>query len=279
MRIVVTGHKGQLGQQLLRAFAGHEVLGVDVPEFDITAYPAIAEAVAEFAPDVVIHAAAYTNVDGCARDPDLAMRVNGLGTQNLALACQRCGAALAYISTNEVFDGTAGRAYLETDVTNPINPYGYSKHMGEVYVRALLSRYYIVRIAWLFSPGGNNFPAKIIAAARAHGQLSVVTDEVGSPTYAPDLAEALARLVTSERFGIYHLVNEGVCSRFEFASAILQGAGLGHVPVKPISSSEYKRPSQPPLYAPLRNFAASQMLSLALRPWQDALADYLSQGA
>jgi dTDP-4-dehydrorhamnose reductase len=277
MRLVITGHKGQLGQQLLRALSGHDILGIDVPEYDIAAYPAIADTVAGFNPDVVIHAAAYTNVDGCVRDPDLAMRINGLGTQNLALACQRCGAALVYISTNEVFDGTAGRAYLETDATNPINPYAYSKCMGEIYVRALLSRYYIVRIAWLFSPGGSNFPAKIIAAARERGQLSLVTDEVSSPTYAPDLVAALPRLVASGRFGIYHLANEGICSRFEFASAILKGAGLGEVPLTPILSSAYARPSQPPLYAPLRNFAASQALGIGLRPWQEALAEYLSQ--
>jgi len=274
MRIAITGHKGQLGQQLVRAFGRHELLGIDVPEHDIAAWPAIAETIAAFSPELVMHTAAYTNVDGCARDPDLAYRINGLGTQNVALACLHCDAILVHISTNEVFDGTASEPYLETDTTNAVNPYGRSKLMAERYVRALLSRYYIVRIAWLFSPGGSNFPAKMVAAARERDELSVVTDEVSSPTYAPDLAEALVRLVDSERYGIYHLVNEGICSRYDFARAILAGAGLGRVPVKPVLLRDYPRPSSPPLYAPLRNLAASLGLGIRLRPWQEALADY-----
>jgi len=278
MRVVITGHKGQLGRQLRRAFADHDILGVDVPEHDITDHRAIIQTISDFRPDVVLHAAAYTDVDGCARNPDLAYKINGLGTQNVALACQLCRAAMAYISTNEVFDGEATEPYLETDQTNPVNAYARSKLMGECYVRDLLSRYYVIRISWLFSPGGNNFPAKIIAAARARGELSVVTDEVSKPTYAPDLAGALAQLVLSERFGIYHLVNEGICSRYDFARAILDGAGLAHVPVKPILSREYQRASTPPLYAPLRNFAAAEALGIQLRPWQEALADYLAAG-
>jgi dTDP-4-dehydrorhamnose reductase len=235
------------------------------------------DAIVAFGPDVVVHAAAYTNVDGCVRDPDLAYRVNGLGTQNVALACQRAQAALAYISTNEVFDGAATQPYLESDHTNPVNPYGRSKEMGEWYVRGLVPRHYIVRTAWLFSPGGANFPARIASLARERGELSVVTDEVSSPTYAPDLAEALGRLVRSGRFGTYHLVNEGYCSRHEFAQAILHGAGLGHVPVRPILLKDFQRSSTPPSFAPLRNFAAAEVLGIQLRPWQEALTDYQSQ--
>jgi dTDP-4-dehydrorhamnose reductase len=277
MRVAVTGHKGQLGRELLRALAGHEILGLDVPEHDITAYPAIADTIAAFAPELVLHPAAYTNVDGCARDPILAYRINGLGTQNVALACQRCGAAMVYLSTNEVFDGTATEPYLETDRTNPVNAYGRSKQMGEEYVRHLLPRHYVVRLSWLFSPGGANFPAKIVAAARERGELSVVTDEVSNPTYAPDLADAVVRLAASGRFGTYHLVNEGYCSRHDFTLAILQGADLGHVPVKPILLKDYPRASTPPSFAPLRNLAAAEALGIRLRPWQEALADYQSR--
>ncbi len=277
MRVVVTGHKGQLGRQLLRAFADHEVLGVDVPEHDITAYPDIVEAVVAFEPQLVVHGAAYTNVDGCAKDPDLAFRVNALGTQNLAVACQRLCCPLVYISTNEVFDGAADRPYLETDRTGAVNAYGRSKEAGEYYVRALLHRYYIVRIAWLFSPGSNNFPAKMLSLAREGRALSVVTDEVSSPTYAPDLADAVRRLVDSGRYGIYHLVNEGECSRYEFARAVLDGGGLSSVPLAPILLKDYVRASSPPPYAPLRNFAAAEALGIRLRPWQEALADYLSR--
>lgn len=276
MRIVVTGHKGQLGRQLLRAFAGNDILGLDVPEHDITTYPAIVDTIVAYSPDLVVHPAAYTNVDGCARDPILAYRVNGLGTQNVALACQRCGAAMVYISTNEVFDGMASEPYLETDRPNPINVYGRSKQMGEHYVRALVDRHYIVRLSWLFSPGGANFPAKIVAAAKERGEVSVVTDEVSNPTYAPDLADALVRLTASGRFGTYHLVNEGYCSRYDFAVAILRGAGLGSVPVKPILLKDYARASTPPPFAPLHNLAAAEALGIRLRPWQEALAEYQS---
>lgn len=277
MRVIVTGYKGQLGRQLVRAFEGHEILGVDVPEHDITAYPNIVETVISFAPQLVVHGAAYTNVDGCTREPDLAFRVNALGTQNLAIACQRLSCPMVYISTNEVFDGAAEQPYLETDHTCPINAYGRSKEAGENYVRALLDRYYIVRIAWLFSPGSSNFPGKILDLAREGRALSVVTDEVSSPTYAPDLAGAVRRLTESERYGIYHLVNEGFCSRYEFARAILDGAGLESVPVSPILLKDFVRASTPPPYAPLRNFAAAEALGIRLRPWQDALADYLSR--
>ncbi|MGI6209270.1 MAG: dTDP-4-dehydrorhamnose reductase, partial [Anaerolineae bacterium] len=244
--------------------------------YDITAYPAIVDSIVAFQPDLVVHGAAYTNVDGCARDPDLAYRVNGLGTQNVALACLRAGCPLVYISTNEVFDGRAERAYLETDTPNPINPYGRSKLMGETYVRELLPQHYIVRIAWLFGPGGNNFPAKMLSLARERGQLSVVTDEVSTPTYAPDLAEAVAALVRTGRFGTYHLVNEGICSRHEFARATLDLAGLQSVPVRPMLLKDFVRASTPPPYAPLRNFAAAEGVGIRLRPWQEALADYLS---
>ncbi|MHB0876063.1 MAG: dTDP-4-dehydrorhamnose reductase [Anaerolineae bacterium] len=277
MRVAVTGHKGQLGRELLRAFAGHNILGLDVPEHDITAYPAIADAITAFSPDLVLHPAAYTNVDGCARDPSLAYRVNGLGTQNIAVACQRCGAALLYISTNEVFDGATTEPYLETDRTNPINPYGRSKEMGEIYVRALVARHYVVRTAWMFSPGGTNFPSKITAAAKERGELSVVTDETSNPTYAPDLADALVRLTASDRFGTYHIVNEGYCSRYDFTAAILAAAGLSHIPLKPILLKDYPRASTPPAFAPLRNFAAAEALGIRLRPWQEALADYQSR--
>jgi len=276
MRVVITGHKGQLGREMVRVFGEHEVLGVDVPEYDITAYPAIVDSIAAYRPDLVIHGAAYTNVDGCARDPDLAFRVNALGTQNIALACQRADCPMVYISTNEVFDGSEERAYLETDHVHPINAYGRSKAAGEAYVRLLLSRYYIVRIAWLFSPGANNFPARVLSLAREGRTLSMVTDEVSSPTYAPELAEAVQRLTASDRFGIYHLVNEGSCSRYEFARAILDGAGLASTPIAPILLRDFARASTPPPYAPLRNFAASESLGIRLRPWQEALADYLS---
>jgi dTDP-4-dehydrorhamnose reductase len=273
MRIVVTGHKGQLGRVLLETLDQDEVWGLDLPEYDITQGELISNAIADIAPDVVIHAAALTDVDLCARDPELALRVNGLGTHNVALACLRCDAAMVAVSSNEVFDGFKGEPYYEFDRPNPINAYGRSKLAGEVYAQMHLARLYIVRTSWLFSPTGNNFPAKIVAAADRHGQLRVVCDEIASPTFAPDLAQAISKLIRSGRYGIYHLVNEGVCSRLEFARRILELAGRESVPLEPITSDQWPRASTPPLNCVLCNFTGSEM-GLKLRHWDEALRAY-----
>ncbi len=274
MRVVITGHKGQLGRQLQTAFTGHEVLGLDVPENDITA-PAISARIADFRPDVVVHAAAYTDVDGCETNPELAFRVNAAGTQNVALGAARAGAAMLHISTNEVFDGARREAYREWDAPNPLSTYARSKAAGEAIVRDLLGgRFYIARIAWLFGPGGNNFVTKILASAEKYGALRVAADEFGNPTYAPDLAQAVARLAATEHFGFYHLTNAGFCSRYEFARAIMRLAGQPDLPITPILSAEWPRPSKPPLHAVLANTAGAA-LGITLRPWQDALAEYV----
>jgi len=274
MRIVITGHKGQLGRALQEVLKGETLFGLDLPEHDITDRQATAQAIADFAPQVVIHAAAMTNVDGCERDPNGAYRINGLGAQNVALACQKCGAAMVYVSTNEVFDGTKSEPYREFDQTNPINAYGRSKLAGELITRALLNHFYIVRTAWLYAQGGSNFVTKMIHLADERRELRVVTDEVSSPTYAPDLAEAVAKLIRTDHYGIYHFTNEGVCSRYDFAAKILELAGRGHVPVHPITSDQYIRASTPPPYAPIRNFYAATALGITLRPWEEALQAY-----
>ncbi len=272
MRVAITGIRGQLGSALEKALAGHTVFGLDLPEHDITD-PGLGGTLRALTPEVVIHTAGYTDVDGCARDPERALRINALGTQNVALACQEVGAILLYVSTNEVFPGDRPEPYLEYDPPRPINPYGYSKWVGERYVEQICSRFYIVRTSWLFG-GRRSFVTKILARSEEEGELAVVNDEFGCPTYAPDLAEALVRLIESGRFGIYHLVNEGVCSRYDFAREILRLAGKGHIPIRPIPLSEFRRDSTPPPRAVLRNFAAAA-LGIRLRPWTEALAAYL----
>jgi dTDP-4-dehydrorhamnose reductase len=274
MRVVITGSKGQLGRQLVAAFVGHELFELDLPEVDLT-QPATVGTVAEWHPDLVVHAAAYTDVDGCERDPELAFRVNAVGTQNVALAAQRAGAAMLHISTNEVFDGSQRDLYREWDRPNPMSVYARSKAAGEEIVRDLLAgRSYIVRIAWLFGPGGNNFVTKILAAAEGNGGLRVATDEFGNPTYAPDLAAVVARLVATGHYGNYHLTNAGFCSRFEFAREIMRLTGRSDLQVSPILSAEWPRPSRPPLHAILANTNGSA-LGFTLRPWQEALAEYI----
>jgi dTDP-4-dehydrorhamnose reductase len=281
MRIVVTGHKGQLGQALQKALrterfgphGGCQIVGLDLPEVNITDPGAIIGAVTEAHPDVVIHAAAMTDVDGCERNPELAFRVNAFGTHNVVLACRRAGARMVYISTNDVFDGRLGRPYYEWDTPSPLSIYAQSKVAAESCVRALLNRFYIVRTAWLYAREGSNFVTKIIEAADKQGALRVVSDEVSTPTYAPDLAEAIARLVLSEHFGIYHFTNSGVCSRHEWACKVLELSGRSQVRVEPITHDQWPRPAPPPLYTPIVNLAGAA-LGIRLRPWEQALVDY-----
>jgi len=275
MRVFITGCKGQLGRALNDALVDHTLTGCDLPETDITDREAITGVIVDAAPDVVIHTAAWTDVDGCARDPEQAYRVNAIGTQNVALACASTGAALVTISTNEVFGGTAEEPYREWDPPHPINPYARSKAAGEWFTRHLLNRFYIVRTAWLYAPGGSNFPHRIIELADELGSLQVVTDEVGNPTYAPDLAEALAQLIETEAYGVYHLTNAGYASRFDFAREILRISGRDDVPLERITLDAFERDSTPPRFAPLANTAAAA-LGIRPRPWQEALAAFLN---
>jgi dTDP-4-dehydrorhamnose reductase len=225
---------------------------------------------------VVIHAAAWTDVDGCVRDPDQAYLANGIGTQNVALACAICDASMVYVSTNEVFDGTATQPYREWDAVNPINPYAKSKAAGEWFAQNLLTRFYIARTAWVYAPGGRNFstPSRIVQVADERGALKVVTDEVGNPTYAPDLAAGIAALIETGAYGVYHLTNTGYTSRYDYVREVLRLAGREHIPVEPISLDDFQRPSTPPRFAPLTNTAAAA-LGISLRPWQEAVEEFL----
>ena len=273
MRVLIAGHKGQLGTSLQVTLDGHEILGVDLPEHDITDPVSILDVVADYQPDVVINTAALTDVDGCERNPELAFRVNALGAQNMALACSRLGVAMVQLSTNDVFDGRLGRPYYEWDTPTPQSVYARSKAAGEFYVRTLLQRFYIVRTAWLYARGGSNFVTKISAAADKHGALKVVTDEVSAPTYAPDLAQAITQLIATEHYGIYHFTNSGICSRHDWAHKILEMSGRQHIPVRAITANEWPRAAPPPLYTPILNFAGAA-LGITLRPWEEALQEY-----
>jgi len=272
---LITGGRGQLGRELQVAFAPQTVLATDEPELDVTDAEAVGRAVDAFRPELIIHAAAYTDTRGCENDPGLAMRVNGDGTQNVVLACRRVDAALLYVSTNEVFDGAKGEPYLEGDEPRAINAYGSSKLAGEQHVRFLLQKAYIVRTSWLYG-GGNDFPAKVLQAKS--GELPMVTDEVSSPTWVRDLAQAIARLVERDPpAGTYHLTNEGHCSRFEWAERVLALAGRQDVVLQPITLAPYyardpKAVRKPPFSA-LANTAAAA-LGVVLRPWTEALGEY-----
>ena len=271
MRILITGGRGQLGRELQVAFAAQTVSAPDEPELDVTDAAAVGREVDAFRPELIIHAAAYTDTRGCEDDPGRAMRVNGDGARNVALACRRVGAALLYVSTNEVFDGAKGEPYQEADEPRAINAYGSSKLLGEQHVRSLHRNAYIVRTAWLYG-GGSDFPAKVLQAGS--GELRMVTDEVASPTWARDLAEAIALLVERDAPpGIYHLTNSGRCSRFEWAEQVLALAGRQDIVLRPITHAEYNAPYRKPAFSALANTAAAA-LGVVLRPWPEALAAY-----
>jgi dTDP-4-dehydrorhamnose reductase len=275
MRIAITGASGQLGKALQDQFGpDHTIIALDHNDLELGHPSCVARLVATGA-ELVIHPAAYTNVDGCTRDPERAYRVNGLGTQYVALACRQLNAPLVYISTNEVFDGAGVAPYFEYDTAAPINAYGRSKWAGEQAVRELLDRFYIARVAWLFG-GERNFVRTILRLASERDTLSLVADEIGSPTYAPDVAAAIAQLIEMPFYGTYHLVNQGSCSRYEFATEILRLAGRDHVALHPIKLADYERDSAVPPYTPLRNLAADA-LGIRLRAWQDALQAYLTR--
>jgi len=283
VNILVTGAAGRLGGRLMHVLrerghyvTGADVVGENVTHLDITDFAATRAFVASLKPDIIVHSAAWTDVEGCAREPEKAIRINGFGTQHVAVAAAAIGAAVLFVSSNEVFDGMQGHPYCEYDETHPINPYAYSKWVGE---RALLHvnpRHYIVRTAWLFAHGGKNFIQAVLDAAAAGKPLSVVTDEVANPTYNDDLADAIAALIETGRYGIYHLVNEGACSRWAFARYFLDKTGYSDVPVEEITVAQYPRLSVPPVYSSLSNLAGKH-IGIILRPWQEAVDAFLAR--
>ena len=275
MRIFITGNRGPLGRELMRAFSAHTVDGGDLPEFDVTDAGATRRRIEAARPDIVIHAAALTDTRLCEDDPHLANRVNGLGTRNVALACRDAGAALLNVSTNEVFDGLKGEPYVESDTPNPVNAYGRSKLAGEEEARAALDRIYVVRTAWLYGGGERDFPSKILAAAARQAELTVVTDEIATPTHARPLAKAIARLVKTGAYGVYHFTNSGECSRFEWAREVLRLAGRSDVAMNQTTLAAYNPYPPKPPYTVLRNETGAR-LGIELRPWQEALVEHFA---
>jgi len=289
MRVAVTGAGGRLGRALVQALADAPFTGLAGPiawgraEFDLDAPDSAAGLIRDQRPEVVVHAAAWTDVDGCAREPELALARNGHATGVLAGACASVGVDLIVMSTNEVFDGRRadGSRYRATDEPDPINAYGRSKLAGEraatAAYAASAARLGIARTSWLFGPPGNDFPAKILAAverARAAGEpLRIVADEHGSPTYTHDLAEAIAELIgDGDVTGTHHLVNSGVTTRAGWARELFRQARID-VPIEEVPGSTWQRASTPPPAAVLAPTPLSS--GEPMRPWQEALADYL----
>ena len=277
MRFFITGIRGQLGATIMGMLPANAASGSDMPELDITRVEQVRSAIGVAGPDVVIHCAAFTDVDGCARDPEKAQLVNAIGTRNVAAACAEYGVAMVLLSSNEVFDGRSPVPYIETDEPAPINPYGQSKLDAEQLTRELLERHFIVRTSWMYAAGGANFVHVIRRLAESHDPLAIVTDELGVPTYAPDLARAILALVEIAPHGTYHLVSAGQTSRYGLARKVLDLSGYRSVPIRPIFLDDFERASLPPRNGVLQNQAAAA-LGISLRPWEAALQQFLGEG-
>ena len=278
MKILVTGVSGQLGYDVERGLdqRGIEHLGTSSRELDITDREAVERLMESYRPDAVIHCAAYTKVDLAEDEPERCWAVNADGTRNVAAACRRTGAKLLYISTDYVFPGTGERSYETGDPTGPVNTYGRSKLAGELAVQSLLEKYFIVRISWVFGKNGNNFVKTMLRLAETRAELSVVCDQIGSPTYTADLAPLLCDMVQTERYGVYHATNEGTCAWAEFAEAIFELAGR-QVAVHPIATSAYPTKAARPLNSRMSKESLRDNGFQALPEWKDALARYLKE--
>lgn len=278
MRILVTGASGQLGYDVERELErrGIEHLGTSSRELDITDRAAVEHLMQSYRPDAVVHCAAYTKVDLAEDEPERCWAVNADGTRNMAAACRKTGAKLLYISTDYVFPGTGERSYETGDPTGPVNTYGRSKLAGELAVQSLLETYFIVRISWVFGKNGNNFVKTMLRLAETKAELSVVCDQIGSPTYTADLAPLLCDMVQTERYGVYHATNEGTCAWSEFAEAIFELAGR-QVVVHPIPTSAYPTRAARPLNSRMSKECLHSNGFQELPEWKNALARYLKE--
>jgi dTDP-4-dehydrorhamnose reductase len=274
MRMLVTGAGGMLGQDVVRAAAGHDVAGLARRELDVTDAAAVERRFAELEPDVVVNCAAWTDVDGAEADPAGAHAVNADGAGKVAVAAARRGVRLIHVSTDYVFDGRASTPYVESDATAPLGVYGASKLAGEEAVRAAGGSHAIVRSSWLFGIGGPNFVATMLRLAGERDWIGVVTDQVGCPTYTGDLAQALVALAGSEAQGTVHVAGGGRCSWHDFAVEIFRQAGVA-CEVRPTTTAEMGRPAPRPAFSAL---VSERPEAPSLPPWQEGLTRYLSTG-
>lgn len=278
MKVLVTGVKGQLGYDVVNELTGRgmEAVGVDIDEMDITDAESVGNVIRKESPEAVIHCAAYTAVDAAEENEDVCRRVNANGTQNIADICKELDIKMIYISTDYVFDGQGEHFWKPEDACGPQSVYGQTKYEGELAVKNTLDKYFIVRIAWVFGINGRNFIKTMLNLSRDHKTVRVVNDQFGSPTYTYDLAKLLADMVSTDKYGIYHATNEGICSWYDFACAIFKEAGID-MEVLPVSSEEYGAKAKRPANSRMDNGKLTENGFTKLPPWSDALHRYVTE--
>ena len=279
MKVLVTGVKGQLGYDVVRELQkrGHEAVGVDIDEMDITDAAAVERVMTEVQPDAVIHCSAYTAVDRAEEDIEICRRVNVDGTENIAKICKKLDCKMLYLSTDYIFSGDGERPWEPDDEASPLNAYGQSKYDGELALKKYVEKYFIVRISWVFGINGNNFIKTMLRLGRENGAVKVVDDQIGSPTYTYDLARLLVDMIESDRYGAYHATNEGICSWYEFAKEIFRAAGMDNVSVTPVKSGEFPVKAKRPKNSRMsKEKLVTNGFSL-LPAWQDAVARYIKE--
>jgi dTDP-4-dehydrorhamnose reductase len=283
-RVLVIGAKGMLGRDLVKVLystfrtdkhSDWEVLEWDIDEIDIREEKITVTKIESFHPEIVINVAGYTDVDGCESNQEKAFAVNAEGMKHVALGALKCRAKVVYLSTDYIFDGKKKEPYLEDDSANPLNVYGRSKWKGEQYVRELLEDALIIRTQWLYGRYGKNFVTSILGQARERKVLSIVNDQIGSPTYTVDLSEAVSVLLKYDARGVFHVTNSDLCTWYTFGQAVLKLSGMERVKVIPISSKELDRPATRPPYSVLNCQKLRQVTGMMLRPWSEALKDFL----
>lgn len=275
-KIIVTGSNGQLGRAVNRQYAGsteYELINTDVDELDITNIDKVMELVRSIRPYAIINCAAYTAVEACETQEDLAFRINAIGPRNLSIAADETGAKLMHVSTDYVFDGNGTRPYRETDPVGPQGAYGRTKLAGEEFVKEFSSRHYIVRTAWLYGDG-KNFVRTMLRLSETNDKVRVVRDQVGSPTSAAELAKAIAYLLPTENYGLFHGTCEGDCNWAQFAEEIFRLAGR-ETTVEAITSEEYGAAVKRPAYSVLENYMLKMTGGFMFADWHDAIAEYL----
>lgn len=278
MRVLVTGVKGQLGYDVVKECEkrGIEAVGVDIQEMDITDAASVDKVITEADVDAVIHCAAYTAVDAAEDNLDLCRRVNAYGTENIAKVCKKLDIKMIYISTDYVFNGEGTRPWEPDDEREPLNVYGQTKYEGELAVTDNLDKYFIVRIAWVFGVNGKNFIKTMLRLGAERGAVSVVNDQIGSPTYTPDLAVLLVDMIQTDKYGFYHATNEGLCSWYEFACEIFKQAGMD-VAVTPVDSTKFPAKAKRPKNSRMSKDKLEEKGFHRLPEWQDALARFLKE--